>query len=123
MNGSGKHANDPAEFASVQLNEDEAAAQAAIGRGDGQWRAARTAVLDAGGTGALAMWTKEGGAEHIARHDPARALREVESGRRILERHRDCWCGNGPGDVCPEMADLLCRWADRPGYKPEWAPA
>lgn len=67
-------------------------------------------------------------AVHIARHDPARALREVEAGRRILERHRDdgygcqyCerWIGPGP---CPDLADLLYRWAGHPDYDGAWAP-
>ena len=70
-------------------------------------------------------------AAHIARHDPARVLREVEAGRRILERHRDCvQYGGGicehAGAVdppCPDLRDLLCRWADHPDYLPGWAPA
>lgn len=68
-------------------------------------------------------------ARHIALHDPARALRDVEAGRRILARHAACpACGgykawsDGAGP-CPDLADLLYRWADHPDYDPAWRPA
>ena len=69
--------------------------------------------------------------EHIARHDPARVLREVEAGRRILKRHRNCgdgygFCGDGGhgggAAGCSEMEDLLVRWADHPDYDQDWKP-
>lgn len=73
---------------------------------------------------------------HVAIHDPARALREVEAGRRRLDRHqhveydpptaydlfvdmmspghpivtcRDC----GEAWPCPDMVDDAQSWADR----------
>ena len=63
---------------------------------------------------------------HAARHDPARALRQVAAGRRILARHHD----DGHGycahceiviDYCPELRDLACAWSDVPGYQQRWA--
>lgn len=54
---------------------------------------------------------------------PARMLRDVASGRRTLARHTKCvqgkWAGPYP---CPELADLLYRWADHPDYEPAWKP-
>lgn len=58
----------------------------------------------------------------------ARMHREVEAGRRILERHRPdqygCqYCERFPGPgPCPDLADLLVHWADHPDYRPEWKP-
>lgn len=72
--------------------------------------------------------------------EPSRVLREIAVKRRILERHRDCDFpfnpDDGPGDYawtgrcdycheawpCPELRDLAAGYADRPGYKPGWAP-
>jgi hypothetical protein len=72
-------------------------------------------------------------AAHIARHDPARVLREVEAKRAILanydaafERRRQ-----HPGDVA-SAADLLAMvrivkllvavYSDHPDYDPGWRP-
>ena len=74
-------------------------------------------------------------AAHIARHDPARVLRQVAAGRRILARHHDdghgycAGCPNGEIsgdpeweiDECPENRDLAATWADNPGYQQRWA--
>ena len=72
--------------------------------------------------------------EHMAEHDPARVLREIDAKRALLRR------ANGgvdyphthPGE---DDADHLSRhhddgllrllalpYADRPGYKPKWRP-
>ena len=82
--------------------------------------------------------------DHIARHDPARVLREVEAKRRILARHKPGdpstnawaapWC-EGCGyegslsyprtehiDECPELRDLAIAYADHPDYREEWRP-
>lgn len=68
-------------------------------------------------------------ARHVALHDPARALREVEAGQRILERHKFCGIPWGGGQCdeaghvvppCPDLADLLARWADHPDYDRDW---
>jgi hypothetical protein len=83
-------------------------------------------------------------AEHIARHGPARVLREVAAKRQIMLIHRrppvglwssepfeDCCdgCGysgefNAPnvrhiGD-CPELRALAAVYADQPGFREEW---
>ncbi|MFI6603879.1 DUF6221 family protein [Nonomuraea sp. NPDC050536] len=76
-------------------------------------------------------------AEHIARHDPARALREVEAKRRTLARHPgstatdECsGCGarldgtwrTPPGALCPELADLALPYAGHEEYREDWRP-
>ncbi|SDH69547.1 hypothetical protein SAMN05421505_120111 [Sinosporangium album] len=74
---------------------------------------------------------------HIARHDPARALRDVAAKRKILERHRPrptagaaCrGCGldaheePAATDVarCPVLLALAEVYADHPDYLAEWA--
>jgi Family of unknown function (DUF6221) len=135
---SGLLIDDPVAFAAARLDEDEAAAGAGARRVGMPWRAEPQPgtpgglILDdlglVGSTGGLYA------AEHIARHDPARVLREVEAGRRILARHRpdgygceycdDGGHGESGGDgFCAELADLLYRWADHPDYDKEaWKP-
>lgn len=132
-----------AAFATARLGEDEAAARAAARKRKPPWRAeiyadglggsvnnspagARPAAHD---RGHVAETINGAVAQHIALHDPARALREVEAGRRILARHADCAVGNGscewfagPGP-CDDFADLLYRWAGHPDYRPAWKPA
>lgn len=57
---------------------------------------------------------------HMARHDPARVLREIEAKRRIL----DAWDQDGAfwpgGSDVPAL--LALPYADRPGYREEWRP-
>lgn len=76
---------------------------------------------------------------HIAAHDPARVLREVEAKRRILARHADPghYCdassqvevtsfiaGEQVRHVwpCDTLLDLASPHADHPEYPPEIAP-
>lgn len=89
--------------------------------------------------------------EHIARHDPARVLREVAAKRRVLERHRPAshpnyrfydtdpivytcvGCGydtNSCGEHepraedindCPELRDIAAIYADHEDYAPKWS--
>lgn len=73
-------------------------------------------------------------AEHIARHDPARTLAEVEAKRRILDHCADmlrpdsAWGGpTGPEDIDPGawyvLRLLSLPYADHPDYRDEWRPA
>ena len=81
-------------------------------------------------------------AEHIARHDPARVLAEVEAKRRIIEEHkpavpkgrpnreRGCltcttaqeWDAAANEANCLTLRLLASPYADRPGYREEWRP-
>ncbi|MEU6057986.1 DUF6221 family protein [Streptomyces sp. NPDC047097] len=68
---------------------------------------------------------------HIIRHDPARALREVEAGRRLLRAHEK-WCEGRCEAKYPEGGfDAAHFWnikaraevyADHPDYRQEWRP-
>lgn len=58
---------------------------------------------------------------HIARHDPARVLREVEAKRRIVERHTGCDdVSYGDAATCPDIRALAAVYAEHPDYDPEW---
>jgi hypothetical protein len=61
-------------------------------------------------------------AAHIARHDPARVLREVEAKRRILAEHSgNHKCGWWiPG--CPTVEALAAVYSDHPDYQPGGKP-
>jgi hypothetical protein len=61
-------------------------------------------------------------ADHIALHDPARVLREVQAKRRIVD-YVECELAD---DAEQQMPQEIARWlalphSDRPGYLPEWA--
>lgn len=53
-------------------------------------------------------------AGHIALHDPARVLREVEAKRLLLALHRGC------DARCYVVKVLALPYMDRPGYRDEW---
>ncbi|MDX3515918.1 DUF6221 family protein [Streptomyces caniscabiei] len=69
-------------------------------------------------------------APHIAEHDPARVLREIDAKRRLLAewklanaeaKYPDFMGGYSSGlDYAVQLA--AAEYADRPGYDPEWAP-
>jgi uncharacterized protein DUF6221 len=76
-------------------------------------------------------------AQHIARHAPARVLREVEAKRRILDRHAlsraegdperpwvnqdDCQYDGEPWP-CPDLLDLAAAYADHADFQEDWRP-
>ncbi|PTR30604.1 hypothetical protein C8K36_102456 [Rhodococcus sp. OK519] len=128
------------DFLHARINEDEQTAKEAIESersGNGTWRAKD----DGTGTG---LWgyvmsghypicghdigdVRMAHADHIARHDPARALREVEAKRRVLTRAQelhddpfdnDLWTEYLTG-VLPAMAAAYSNHQD---YNPEWTP-
>ena len=134
------------EFLAARYDEEEAAAKAC--QSPSPWKAAthpsdHWIVTDATGD---ALIYDEGTptleeAAHIALHDPARVLREVEAKRKILAEHaplerpgtvtpvicRVCWTSpkEGPleGDAWPcfTVASLAAVWSDHPDYRQEWA--
>jgi hypothetical protein len=59
-------------------------------------------------------------AGHIARHDPARVLREVEAKRQMLAFHDRAHPHDG--DPCTTQRLLVLPYADHPDYRPEWKP-
>ncbi|MGV9756956.1 DUF6221 family protein [Streptomyces tricolor] len=70
-------------------------------------------------------------AEHMARHDPARVLRDVEAKRGIVDDLAEVirWAARkGPGyqdgaDSCERtLKRLALPYADHPNYREEWRP-
>jgi hypothetical protein len=121
-------------FAKARLDEDEAAAREAAGLTE-NWIAEDPAigvVLVDGEP--LIEGHIAGLTAHIARHDPARVLREVAAGRRILGRHKPVdyhgisvcqWdtCSEGEQPwPCPDILDSIAVWSDHPDYQEAWKP-
>jgi hypothetical protein len=114
-----------AEFLTARLAEDEAAAN----RVSGHWRLETTGeIVASDGTYAEvcaeAHWTGVG--HHIARHDPARVLREVEAKRKILAARGAAIGAYDAGyDAALQfaMGALAVIWDDHPDYDPAWAPS
>lgn len=133
-------------FLRARLDDDEQAAHAA---GGAPWTAddvpgsihvearARAEQRALRGLGFVGSVEREPDRQHIARHDPARVLREVEAKRRTLARHPgatvadECpGCGayldgtwkTPPGALCPELADLALPYTDHPAYREAWRP-
>ncbi len=125
----------------AQLDEDERVAQQSASVCDGaEWYAAE---LDAVGHRRVGIALRSYGvtasirgadAVHIARHDPGRVLREVAAKRALMREMEsvpgvifacddECECGPGlPGRTCRMVRHLAAVYADRSGYRPEWAP-
>ncbi|NKT97299.1 DUF6221 family protein [Prescottella equi] len=66
-------------------------------------------------------------ADHIARHDPVRVLREVEAKRRVIDECAEVLdVGGWEYDDAPELAwntacSLAAVYSDHPDYQQEWA--
>ncbi|WP_328678224.1 DUF6221 family protein [Streptomyces sp. NBC_00322] len=76
-------------------------------------------------------------AQHVALHDPARVLRDVEAKRRVLARHTlgppigdpelpwdnrsDCHY-DGEDWPCPDILDVALPYASHPDYREQWRP-
>ncbi|SCD40986.1 hypothetical protein GA0115251_106923 [Streptomyces sp. TverLS-915] len=119
-------------FFRARLDEDEAEARTV--RWDGSnnrldWHLPASATVDVGDdefyTGDRTV------AAHIARHDPARVLLEVEAKRRVLRAH-DKWCEGRCEAKYPEggfdaahywsIKSLAAVYADHPDYDESWRP-
>ncbi|WP_098010476.1 DUF6221 family protein [Streptomyces sp. sk226] len=139
--------DDLVQFLRDRLAEDEQAARAATwdewdsahwtahhrARYDGRW-----VIVDHAEEGVTELTPHAaddaGVAQHIARHDPARVLREVEAKRRLLtdyeENAADLDAQHAPDMDCVGRADgletalqhLATAYADRPDYRDAWRP-
>ena len=139
--------NDLVAFVRARRDEDEAAARQAAS--ESPWRVSDThddgtrSVKPADAPdglwhGDVAVHIAGSDARHIARHDPARVLREVEAKRRLIDdyldlvksRPPDRYAPAGEPDATWAMAEcifrVLCRdaaiWRDHPDYRQEWKP-
>ncbi|WP_062214632.1 DUF6221 family protein [Streptomyces sp. NBRC 109706] len=145
------------EFLRARLDEDEATARAVQDRSapfDGQWEADSNTALRTANGHVLAHLPdgrpfKPGVLNHLARHDPARALQQTTALRAIANVHgrigshdwedwlnnepdarkRGCLeCGphagyNGnPEGWCQTIRLLASVWSGHPDYQQEWAP-
>jgi hypothetical protein len=134
------------DFLRARLAEDERVARAVPADLGHSWSDPGPWVMAGSGGGreaevakaadALEMPLAEAVAHHIARHDPARVLAEVEAKRRILDdvlptmqadelRIAGEW-GVGSDPVREASDDLLSLlalpYADHPDYRDEWRP-
>jgi len=98
--------SDLAAFIAAQLDEDEAAAKAATD----MWPVAALAVLD---DPERAGWypLTLAAATHIARHDPARVLREVRFKRALMATHQPVpFWGNNPPPLKDQTPERVKAW-------------
>ena len=114
-------------FLNARLDEDEAAAKEAWGV-EWDWR---YVARPFGEHPSIAHTV------HIARHDPARVLRDVEADRVLLALHDELWRlyrafeeAGEPGPISLGRAQALsrvlriraARFSDHPDYRAEWKP-
>jgi hypothetical protein len=120
-------------FIRARLDEDERIARAATA---GPWEVNSAdypeseSICAPDGTAVVAAFDSHHEAFHIARHDPARVLREVAARRRTLGRHeahegRCVVCCTGDDDgwhvaPCGTVCDLADAWSDHPDHDQAW---
>ena len=119
-------------FLAARLDEDEAAAHAVEDNSEprpGQWEADGNDALRTHNGWVLATAGTPGGEfrpgvlAHLARHDPARVLREVQAGRAIMRYYGTPLGFPGEKGVPgPAMRALAAVYSDHPDYRPEWKP-
>lgn len=122
--------NDLVIFLRAQLEEDERGGGV---EGDGHWECTSTGVLDLGGIEGFdgVVQGPRDAIYHMARHDPARVLAEVEAKRRILDVAVALAETQGDGPVGERLmkdasdlllAHLCSAYAGQPGYREMWRP-
>lgn len=128
---------DLVEWLREQLDEDDR-----IARGTGQpgtsWQGLEMdgELRDDANAGTVAYIPRAETRAHIARHDPARVLRETEAKRRTIalcepplvdvtgpqDTERQFIPGEGPPWGLDVLKLLALPYADRPGYRDDWRP-
>jgi hypothetical protein len=116
-------------FLTARLDEDEAAAKKAAQKRRGPWHYLgdkfRASVFGVQGFdhGHVAETFGVALAAHIARHDPARVLREVGAKRAIIGTHESPdWQPDGQWGPCHTLRQLAAAYSDHPDYQQEWRP-
>jgi hypothetical protein len=120
---------DLAAFLAARLDEDEAAARESYYEGQ-RWLTEEEGVYRWPDDEPVHLADRKADARHIARHGPARALREVAAKRALLTGHEGvhrCDWGEhrGPGVLggwCKTVRTLAAVYSDHPDYLQEWAP-
>jgi hypothetical protein len=119
-----------------RLTEDEELARAAAEEYGAAWTADEAMEGVSSDKGADVVAEPNSPFAFIAAHDPARVLREIEAKRRVLRQHADVRAQvRNPvsaenrraarveqGALEDVMRLLAMPYADRPGYRQEWAP-
>lgn len=128
--------DDLAQWYGEQLDQDERVARRATVRqpGGGEWVYDGENVQAASGLGVGSRIVPVHG-EHVAEHDPARVLRDIDANRQVLAMARarieeaasSDYLVNGPARMAlvvmePVLRSLASAYADRPGYREEWRP-
>lgn len=122
-------------FIAARLDEDEATANAVGDERERTWTAETDGQLDAGyvqnGLGTTIVYDegrpRAAEAAHIARHDPARVLRDITAKRAMLaDLVRAAERFGGYRDDCDDplrlhMRALAAPYADHPDFKPKWS--
>lgn len=127
------------DFLRARLDEDETAARAAADELGGltlggEWRYDGRCVEAVRERDMVAVGSQDfmepGVGEHIARHDPARVLAEVEAKREMLRIHRRyadepeqacLGCAGGISwEACPVIPLLAGPYRDHPDFDPAW---
>jgi hypothetical protein len=123
--------DDLLQFLRDRLDEDEQAARRASSsrKSGGEWQFVDMQVRAGDGAPVTAhTWVGEG--THIARHDPARVLREVDAKRQIVDQY-DSIGNPPPGEIGPDLVRaelgrvlrlLALQYSDHPDYRQEWRP-
>ncbi|MEW2161430.1 DUF6221 family protein [Streptomyces sp. NPDC007084] len=130
--------DDLAQWLGAQLDEDQRIVSRALDHVDAEWRldAARNVVfcrrLTVSGRQSTPVtaiewrYPRVGApalAPHVAEHDPARVLREIDAKRRMIGRINSHATMMGWDEVHGDLLRLLAApYADRPGYREEWRP-
>ena len=118
-------------FLLAQLALDEAAAKAAHLRFPGPWDQAEAAgstlpaavsLYDAGDE-SIGVIRGSYVARHIARHDPARVLRDVEADRKLIAAYEDVTEFSDPWIGLDLAVRIRAeRFSGHPDYREEWRP-
>lgn len=119
--------DDMVTFLRARLDEDEAVAKTAAEVAGPVW----VPVEEEFGTfhpmgleEKVSRWAydSEEKATHIARHDPARVLRDVESKRQIMELMEGDLRDEYPWSAGQVLAYLALPYSDHPDYRQDWKP-
>ena len=119
---------DLVEFLRARVADDERAVVAILRRAPNwsvdsePWMTNGVGVIDDRGD-SVAVAIGDYAARHVARHDPARVLRDVEARRLLLDDiKRDL--ADDPTDESAlwRAAVMAAPYADHPDYREEWAP-
>jgi hypothetical protein len=107
-------------FLTARLDEDEKAAMTAARLAGTDWRTNGPIVVAP--LRETTAWEIGEVSPFVARHDPARALCEVEAKRAILAEYEAMDDEGLYHGLSRAIVHLAAVWSDHPDYRREWAP-